>query len=85
MGYFYVFFILFVPRSGEHIFESILVFVALDDVFRWELIFCGVSTFIFNIIFFKFPKTANFWPIFGLRKILTENALQWRCSSTNYP
>jgi len=48
MGYFF-FFILFLPSSEEHIFESIAVLFALHDVFRWGLISYGVSTFIFNI------------------------------------
>ena len=38
LGYFFLFFLLYLPSSGEHIFESIAVFFALNDVFRWELI-----------------------------------------------
>jgi len=37
-GHFSFFFMLFLPSFGEHIFESIAVFLALDDVFRWGLI-----------------------------------------------
>jgi len=38
MGSFFFRFILFLSSSGEHIFESIAVFFALDDVFWRGLI-----------------------------------------------
>jgi len=34
----FIFFILFLPSSAKHIFGSITVFFALDDVFQWGLI-----------------------------------------------
>ena len=86
-------------KMGSFFFLSFLYFScqALENTFlgvlphslHWMMCFGGDwfprgsqhSSFIFPP--FNPPKTANFRPIFRLL-ITTENAEQWRCSSTNY-